>query len=176
MLWFSWYVHTLLLGDVHTMVNVATPSIKTLSSSRLVLYFTHLSPEPFLNYHSLIQLFIHDVHALFIINYISIYVIQCSRPAIQCLVVWITNTDVILGQRTSLELSCLNAEIYPSLHPYLLVDLKHIRGKHKELIARVVTILHAMPTASSLPDRGSDNSLKRHRGFLETLLSKKVHT
>ena len=129
-----------------------------------------------LKYHSLIQLFAHDVHALFIMNYMSIYVIQCFRPVIHCLVVWITDTDVILGQKTSLGLSCLNSKTYPSFHPYLLADLKHIRDKQKDLIVRSVAILHAMLTASSFPEWGDDNSLKRHRGFLETLLPKKTYT
>lgn len=31
-----------------------------------------------------------------------------------------------------------NAETYLELHPYLLADLKHIRGKQTELIARGV--------------------------------------
>ena len=59
------------------------------------------------------------------------------------------------------------AETYPELHPYLLADLKHIRGKQTELIARGVATLLATPTTSSFPKRGGDNSLKRHRGFIE---------
>ena len=65
------------------------------------------------------------------------------------------------------------AETYPELHPYLLADLKHIRGKQTELIARGVAALHATPTTSSFPERGGDNSLKRHRGFIETLYPNK---
>ena len=68
------------------------------------------------------------------------------------------------------------AKTYPELHPYLLADLKHIRGKQTEFIARGVATLLATPTTSSFPERGGDNSLKRHRGFIESFYPNKKKT
>lgn len=66
-----------------------------------------------------------------------------------------------------------NADTYPILRQYLVADLKHIHGKQTELIARGDAMLHPTSTPSSFPARGGDNSLKRHRSFLEKLPSKK---
>lgn len=66
------------------------------------------------------------------------------------------------------KLLTMNAEIYPVLHPYLLVDLKYIWGKQTKLIARDVAMLHAKSTTTSFPKKGGDNTLKRHRSFFET--------
>lgn len=65
-----------------------------------------------------------------------------------------------------------NVEDYPMLHDYLFVDLKHIREKQKELIACGIAMLHIALTTLSFQERGSDNSFKRHRGFLEKVLPK----
>ena len=59
------------------------------------------------------------------------------------------------------------ADEYPALHDYLLADLRHIRGKQNRLIARGVATMQVDPTTSSFPEMTGDNSLKRHKSFLE---------
>lgn len=66
-----------------------------------------------------------------------------------------------------------NADTYPILQGYLLADLKHIHGKQTELIARGHATLPPRANPSSFPARDGDNSLKRHRSFLENLSSRK---
>ena len=66
-----------------------------------------------------------------------------------------------------------NVETYPMLGAYLIADLKHIHGKQTELIARGDAMLHPSSSPLSFPARGGDNSLKRHRSFLENTPSKK---
>ena len=59
------------------------------------------------------------------------------------------------------------ADEYPALQDYLLADLKHIRGKQTRLIAQGVATMQVSPTTNSFPERTGDNSLKRHKSFLE---------
>ena len=59
------------------------------------------------------------------------------------------------------------AEEYPALQDYLLADLRHIRGKQTQLIARGVATMEIYSTQSVFPERMGDNSLKRHQSFLE---------
>ena len=59
------------------------------------------------------------------------------------------------------------ANEYLALQDYLLADLRHIRGKQTQLIARGVATMEISPTTSSFPERMGDNSLKRHQSFLE---------
>jgi hypothetical protein len=66
-----------------------------------------------------------------------------------------------------------NADTYPILHAYLLAGLKHIHGKQMELIARGDAMLQLISSPSYFLARGGDNSLKRHRSFLENPPSKK---
>ena len=66
-----------------------------------------------------------------------------------------------------------NAETYPILEGYLLADLKHIHGKQTELIARGDATLAPTSSPSHFPARDGNNSLKRHRSFLENLSSRK---
>ena len=56
---------------------------------------------------------------------------------------------------------------YPALQDYLLADLRHIRGKQTQLIARGITTMEIFPTTSSFPKKMGNNSLKRHQSFLE---------
>ena len=65
------------------------------------------------------------------------------------------------------------ADEYPALHDYLLADLKHIRGKQTRLIARGVATMQLSPTTNSFPERAGDNSLKRHKSFLENSTPRK---
>jgi hypothetical protein len=58
-------------------------------------------------------------------------------------------------------------EEYPTFQDYLLADLRHIRGKQTQLIARGVATMEISPTTSSFPERIGDNSLKRRQSFLE---------
>ena len=66
-----------------------------------------------------------------------------------------------------------NAETHPFLQEYLLADFKHIHGKQTELIARGQAMLPPTSNPSHFPARDGDNSLKRHRSFLEKLSSRK---
>ena len=65
------------------------------------------------------------------------------------------------------------AEEYPVLQDYLLADLKFIRGKQEQLISRGIATMQLTPTSFSFPERNGDNSLKRHRSFLESPLAKR---
>ena len=56
---------------------------------------------------------------------------------------------------------------YPELQDYLVADLKHIKGKQKDLIARGVANSAKQEGLSSFPEILGDRSLKRHRSFLE---------
>ena len=62
---------------------------------------------------------------------------------------------------------------YPILQDYLLADLKFIRGKQDQLISRGIATMQVSPTSFSFPERLGDNSLKRHRSFLESPLARK---
>ena len=66
-----------------------------------------------------------------------------------------------------------NVDTYPILGAYLVADLKHIHGKQTELIASGDAMLHPTSSPSSFPARSGDNSLKRHRSFLENTPAKK---
>ena len=66
-----------------------------------------------------------------------------------------------------------NVDTYPMLGAYLVADLKHIHGKQTELIARGDALVHPTSSPSSFPARAGDNSLKRHRSFLEGSPAKK---
>ena len=69
-----------------------------------------------------------------------------------------------------------NVDTYPALHAHLLADLKHIHGKQTELIARSDAMLQLTSTPRSFPTRDGDNSLKRHRSFLENPTPRKKKT
>jgi hypothetical protein len=56
---------------------------------------------------------------------------------------------------------------YPELQDYLIADLKHIKGKQKDLIARGVANPAEHEGLSQFPEILGDRSLKRHRSFLE---------
>ena len=111
------------------------------------------------------ELHVHLCHSVFQFNH-SLF--GCLNNRHRCNFGPVNKPPVVL----------LEHRTYPSLHPYLLADLKYIRGKHKEFIVCNMAMLYAMPAASSFPKRGGDNSLKRHQGFLETLIpqKRKTHT
>ena len=67
----------------------------------------------------------------------------------------------------------LKAEQHPVLQNHLIAGLRHIRGKQNQLIAQGVTQMPLTPTTHSFPERAGDNSLKRHRSFLEFPLPKR---
>ena len=56
---------------------------------------------------------------------------------------------------------------YPELQDYLVADLKHIKGKQKDLIARGVANSAKHEGLSQFLEILGDRSLKRHRSFLE---------
>ena len=68
---------------------------------------------------------------------------------------------------------------YPGLQEHLVADLKHIKGKQKELIARGVATFQKKDNTTLFRACDGDRSLKRHKSFLEGSSrgpSKKPHT
>lgn len=56
---------------------------------------------------------------------------------------------------------------YLALQDYLVADLKHLKGKQKDLIAKGVATLQTKDDTTLFHVRDGDCSLKRHRSFLE---------
>lgn len=69
-----------------------------------------------------------------------------------------------------------NTDTFPSLHANLLANLKHIHGKHIELIAHGDSMSQLTSMSLFFPAQGGDNSLEQQRISLENPPSmKKKH-